>query len=91
MGRSYKEIAADTAELVEYKQEQYGDSFGKSGEILRILYPTGIMPEQYDNLLTLVRMWDKMFRMVFGNDDENSFADIMGYALLAVKRREDLE
>lgn len=87
--RSYKEIAVGVAELVEYKSKQYGDSFGRSGDIIRILYPNGIMPEQYDSVLTLIRMIDKMFRMVYGNDDENSILDIMGYALLAAKRRED--
>ncbi len=49
----YKGVALDIAELVTEKQKSYGDSFGKSGEILRILYPNGIAPEQLADALTI--------------------------------------
>ena len=38
--------AIEVATLVEEKQKAYGDSFGKSGECLRQMYPNGIKPEQ---------------------------------------------
>src|SRR6185436_3957030 len=37
----YVTIGQEIGELVEKKQQAYGDSFGKSGAVLRILYPNG--------------------------------------------------
>ncbi len=84
----YKKIALEVANLVIEKQKAYGDSFGKSGDILRILYPNGINPDQYDDMLTIVRIIDKLFRIA--NDKkafgENPYKDINGYSLLALVR-----
>ena len=33
---AYREVALRIAELVEKKQQAYGDSFGKTGKVLRI-------------------------------------------------------
>lgn len=80
--------AIKIAVLVEEKQLAYGDSFGKSGKIMDILYPNGISADQMDDALTVVRILDKLFRIAtkkqaFG---ENPWQDIMGYALLAKVR-----
>ena len=85
----YEQIALEVAALVKAKQLAYGDSFGKSGEILRILYPTGISHDQMDQALTIVRVLDKLFRIAnepeaFG---ESPWSDIIGYGLLAEGRR----
>ncbi len=85
----YEQIALDVARLVAEKQLSYGDSFGRSGEILRILYPHGITHSQMDQALTVVRVLDKLFRIAnepeaFG---ESPWADIIGYGLLAEARR----
>ena len=88
MSKNYDEIGKKVGELVQQKQKAYGDSFGKAGECLRQMYPNGIKPEQYDDLLTITRVLDKLFRIA--NDanafEENPFRDICGYALLAMKR-----
>ena len=42
----YRRIAEEIGDIVESKQEAYGDSFGRSGAVLRILYPEGLWPEQ---------------------------------------------
>lgn len=83
-------IATSIGELVEKKQAAYGDSFGRSGAVLRALYPNGIAPEQLDDSLTIVRIVDKLFRIVTNRDalGEDPWRDIMGYALLAVRRVE---
>lgn len=88
--RTYWNIASDLGDLVTKKQEAYGDSFGKSGRIMRELYPNGIAADQMDDALTLVRMIDKMFRIATKKDafGENPFEDIAGYAILAVGRDE---
>ena len=85
----YEEIALDIARLVQKKSISYGDSFGKSGAILRILYPVGISHDQMDEALTIVRILDKMFRVANKPDafGESPWADIIGYGLLAEGRR----
>ncbi|MCR6096875.1 hypothetical protein HXA31_20530 [Salipaludibacillus agaradhaerens] len=79
----YKEKASKIGELVDKKNAQYGDSFNKSGEFLKILYPEGIKPNQYKDALALVRIFDKQMRIANGNQgDENAYKDICGYGLL---------
>jgi len=89
----YCQIGEAIGALVESKQKQYGDSFGKSGQILRILYPEGIKPEALDDALTVTRIVDKLFRIATaqGGPDlgnETPWADIVGYGLLAIARKQ---
>lgn len=86
----YATLGAEIGQLVETKQAAYGNSFGKAGDVLRALYPTGVPPEKFDDMLTLARMIDKMFRIATDRDalGESPYRDIAGYALLAVKRVE---
>lgn len=88
---AYTEIGFAVGELVEQKQAAYGDSFGKSGQVMRILYPDGIPPEKLDDALTVVRVLDKLFRIATDRDalGESPWRDIAGYALLSVKRAAD--
>lgn len=81
----YEEIGGQIGRLVDSKQKAYGNSFDHSGEILRIIYRHGIRLEQLDDLLAMVRIIDKFFRIAadktaFGEDP---WKDIAGYALLA--------
>ncbi len=87
---SYSEIGSKVGALVEQKQAAYGDSFGKSGEVMRILYPDGIPPGKLDDALTVVRVLDKLFRIATDRDalGESPWKDIAGYALLSVGRLE---
>jgi hypothetical protein len=86
----YQDIARGIANLVEDKQKAYGDSFGQAGQVMRILYPEGIKPEQMNDALTVVRVIDKLFRVATdkGAFDESPWRDIVGYSLLAVRRDE---
>lgn len=79
-------MAKEIADLVVSKQSAYGDSFVKSQHIMAILYPNGIKPEQMGDMLTLIRVIDKLFRIATKKDayGENPWKDILGYALLAV-------
>ena len=84
---TYEEIAHEIAKLVERKQMQYGDSFGNSHKVLEALYPNGISVEQYKDLLAIIRIVDKLFRLSKGNQgEESAWKDIMGYALLSAVR-----
>ena len=84
----YRRIAAEIGDIVESKQEAYGDSFGQSGAVLRILYPEGLWPEQYDDMLAVARIIDKLFRVATDRDafGESPFRDIAGYGILGAGR-----
>jgi len=92
----YEKLGREVGALVDEKQRAYGNSFGKAGAFLRILYPVGIQPEQYGDALALVRIFDKMMRVATdkGALDESPFKDIAGYGLLGDmehRRERDLE
>src|SRR5690606_8080756 len=79
----YIKKALEPGKLVETKQEQYGDSWGKAGRILESLYPDGVQPEQYHTFLGIVRVLDKICRLANGNQgEENAWEDLAGYGLL---------
>jgi len=86
----YEDIGYEVGELVQRKQRAYGDSFGRSGECLRQMFPNGIKPDQYDDLLTIARILDKLFRIANNPNafSENPWMDICGYTLLSMKRYE---
>ena len=87
----FRELGEEIGNLVGEKQIAYGDSFGKSGKIIEILYEDGITVAKMDDALTLLRIIDKMFRIATNKDafGEDPFMDIAGYALLACKRNRD--
>lgn len=86
----YEELGSSIGKLVSEKQQAYGDSFGKAGKILAILYPEGIPLAKLDDALTVVRVVDKLFRIATDKDalGESPWRDICGYALLSVAREE---
>jgi hypothetical protein len=86
----YFELGKAIGATVEQKQAAYGDSFGKSGDVMRILYPDGIRPSKLDDALTVIRVLDKLFRVATDRDalGESPWRDIAGYALLSVRRVE---
>jgi hypothetical protein len=89
----FERIASEIGKLTAEKQEAYGDSFGKCGEFLRLLFPDGIPPERYTDALCLVRMFDKMMRIATKKDafGESPYRDLGGYSLLGVAKDEDAE
>ena len=80
----YEKLGCEIGRLVDEKQKAYGDSFGNAGRVLKILYPNGIPVEQYDRMMAVVRILDKLFRIATdkGAFGENPFSDIAGYGLL---------
>jgi len=64
---------------------EYGDAFGKMEPILAALYPCGIRINQYGDLLAIVRILDKFFRIASHEKDpmgENPWTDVAGYGVL---------
>ena len=94
----YRHVTDSLADLIETKQRAYGDSVGRSSQILRLLYARpdggGIDLQALPDLLLVVRVLDKLSRLATagGQPDpasESPWRDIAGYAILALARSED--
>lgn len=83
----YKILGTKIGELVDKKNKAYGNSFGEAGNFLKILYPDGIKPEQYTDMLCVVRIFDKLKRIATKKEafDESPYRDIAGYSLLGLE------
>jgi hypothetical protein len=88
---AFVKFGEEIGNLVAEKNEAYGDSFGKIGNVMRELYPNGINIEQMDDALTVVRVIDKLFRIATKKDafGESPWKDICGYGLLGWRRDEE--
>jgi hypothetical protein len=86
------DLGARVGRTVESKQRQYGDAAGRAGAIMRVLYPDGVRPDQYDDALLIVRILDKLSRIAQrgpeGKDlgGESPYMDIAGYGLLGWRK-----
>jgi hypothetical protein len=89
----FEALGVQIGKLVDTKQAAYGDSFGKSGQVMKILYPNGIGVNQIDDALAVVRILDKLFRIATARDalGESPYRDIAGYGLLGAARAERIE
>lgn len=90
LGR-YEALGQEIGALVDQKNQAYGSSFSDSEVFLRLLYPDGIAPEAYPDVLLLVRIWDKVKRIATaaGRPDpmaESPYRDLAGYALLGAAK-----
>lgn len=87
---SYVDIAKSIGELTTEKNEAYGDSFGQACDVLKVLYPDGVKPNQYKDMLAVVRVIDKLFRIANKKEafGESPWRDICGYALLGIANDE---
>lgn len=87
----YEAIGEQIGILLNEKQSAYGNAFGNMSHIFNILYPEGIQPHQYSNVLTIARIMDKIFRIANlpANEKdsmgEEPWKDIAGYAILALQ------
>lgn len=85
---SFEALGQRIGALVDTKNRQYGDSTNKTGQILAILYPDGVAPEQYHDMMLITRILDKLNRIANGNQgEENAWSDLAGYSLLGMKER----
>lgn len=86
----YGALGLEIGHLVELKQAAYGDAFGRSGQVMRVLYPAGIPPEKLEDAAVVIRIVDKLFRIATDRDafGESPYRDIAGYALLGARRVE---
>lgn len=88
MSNRFQPIAEEIAVLVNEKDQQYGDSFGRVNDLMAILYPLGITVGQYPDALFMVRVLDKLCRISTGKaDPEDPDRDIIGYCLKRIVQR----
>lgn len=89
----FEKFAAEIGKVVDEKNKAYGNSFAEAGEFLKILYPSGIPLESYNDALTLTRIFDKLKRIATNNDPfgEDPFFDIAGYAILGAYNNKRLK
>lgn len=65
------------------------ERWNTAGEFVKLLWPNGVPPESFGDMLVLVRVFDKMKRIATDRDafGEDPWRDIAGYALLSIERR----
>lgn len=88
MMTNYEKIGQEIGKLVNEKQTAYGDSFGRSGAVMKALYPNGISVDQMEDALAVIRIIDKLFRIATDKSalGESPYRDIAGYGLLGAVR-----
>ena len=86
------QILGDMAILVGKKNQVYGNAAGKTKQFLQLLYPKGVPVEAYDDMLLLVRVFDKQMRIATAQGQldplgEDPWSDILGYSAIACANR----
>jgi hypothetical protein len=86
--KKFEQLGLDIGRLVQRKNEAYGDSFSRSGEVLKVLYPNGIPADGLDDALLVARIIDKLFRIATNKNafSEDPWQDIVGYSILALEK-----
>jgi len=92
------EVQADKlVKLLQKKRDAYGDNLSSGAKFLTMFYPDGIPVAAYKDLLIMVRVLDKLFRLANQHrhddsgdgffDDESPWWDVAGYGLATVVDR----
>ena len=92
MTNKFERIALEISSLTAEKNAAYGDSYTRACNILKELYPYGVQPDEYRDLLAMTRVIDKLFRIATRKDafGESPWRDICGYSLLGIDSDEKL-
>lgn len=83
---SYKEITDKLAQLLEQKEQYYGPTYREIGDVYAQLFKSVKSIDAHD-LLAVVRILDKIFRIVHSTDGStklDAWSDIAGYAILQI-------
>jgi hypothetical protein len=92
----YKQIIKEVETTLDKKGMQYGDTFQRVPDMLRILYSHKKDPktdkyilsgDDLEGVLVVARILDKLLRVATGNQgEESAYKDIMGYCALEEER-----
>lgn len=83
----YEKIANQIGTLVTERNKTYGNSFAKTADFLKLLWPEGVPVEAYGDMTLLCRIFDKIMRISQGQYTD-SYADICGYGVLGTSVHE---
>jgi hypothetical protein len=85
---TYQKLGTAIGSLTDRKNAAYGNSFNECADFLGLMYPNGVTPDQYTDMLCLVRIFDKLKRIATKKDafGESPYNDIAGYALLGIQK-----
>ncbi len=86
----FEDLGIRIGKLTDEKDKAYGSAVSCAGPFLKLLWPDGCPPEQFEDMLIIVRMFDKMKRIATNKDafSESPFQDLAGYALLGLEHSE---
>jgi len=88
-------FSRDVELLVESKNASYGNSIGKSADILRTLCPDGIPVGVFHRAHVLIRMLDKICRLfsptIKKHEADDAWRDIAGYAYKGLQLEEEYD
>jgi hypothetical protein len=84
----YKNKVLKAIEIVEEKGVEYGDTYGKVSEMLKVLYPAGCPTTSIGEMMFVSKVLEKLCRISCpGNTNKSdAFQDIVGYGLLGTER-----
>ena len=87
----YESIGQQLGALVDRKNKAYGDSFHQAGKCLEAMYPCGVPVSKYTDMLGVIRVLDKLFRIAKDENEEGEspWNDVAGYGLLKAKLEEE--
>ena len=80
----FASLGKEIGRIVDDKRAKYGPAINVSSELLKLLYPNGVDPSDYWKATLFTRIADKLARIATDhrNDDEDPWADLVGYALI---------
>ena len=77
----WADVFGEIAVIVDRSNAAYGDAFGASARFLELLWPQGVEPCHYANVLAVIRIFDKLMRIAHCRDafGESPARDVAGY------------
>lgn len=87
----YEDLGSEVGKLVDEKNTAYGNSFNVAEDFIKLLWPNGVPPEAFNDMLCVVRIFDKLKRIATnkGYGGESPYRDIAGYALLGLMKDQE--
>ena len=84
----YKTLGEEVGQLVDEKNTAYGNSFNVAEDFIKLLWPNGVPPDAFNDMLCVVRIFDKLKRIATNKayGGESPYRDIAGYALLGLMK-----
>lgn len=95
MIEEYHPFTQDLDLMIARKNASYGDSVGKSAQMLAVVCPNGIPSKIFHRAHLLIRIMDKVCRLfsptITTNEAIDAWKDIAGYSRLAIGLEERQE